>query len=74
MKKKETNQFQKWFKKQFGSLPEEHRHVLDIMRDMEVFENKLQTLRNELKDSYSIRDMFHASSYTRNASEKGFNF
>jgi hypothetical protein len=68
------DQFNKWFKAQFGKLPEEIRPQHLILQDLIEFKKKVAELERELYEQRRIHYSWEAATYSRNASEKKYDF
>ena len=72
--KRKISQFEKWFKAQFGSLPEEHRPWSQILSELEKAKCQLYKLEKEYTKAVNIDEQFKAAQYSYMAAEKKFKF
>ena len=67
-------QFTKWFKAQFGSLPDDLRPQHEILQDLIVAKKKVSSLERELYEQRRIHYSWQSANYAKGAAEKKFEF
>jgi hypothetical protein len=68
------DQFKKWFKAQFGNLPEDLRPQHEILQDLIEARKKVSSLERELYEQRRIHYSWQSASYSMKASEKKYEF
>ena len=67
-------QFIKWFKSQFGNVPADLRPQHEILQDLVSAKTKVAELERELFEYRRIHYSWEAAIYSKNASEKKYEF
>lgn len=74
MSKKKVSQFEKWFREQFGKLPEDFRDFGQMHDDLRSAKALVHKLEREISWHDRVSTEYRAASYAKNAAQKKFRF